>query len=149
MIQIHVCTVTAIAQTKMSKPILVHTLLCFLDFVMAEGLSCVSCILNCSVALTVRMQCLLTSDDMGMLWSVTGAKAFISGGGVSDLYLVMARTGQPGSKGISAFLLEKVRLNCCCPTPSVHHNTFCSLSPNSCCVLPCHMSLASRPVQAV
>lgn len=54
------------------------------------------------------MQCLLASDDMGMLWSVTGAKAFISGGGVSDLYLVMARTGQPGSKGISAFLLEKV-----------------------------------------
>ncbi len=39
----------------------------------------------------------------------TGAKAFISGGGVSDLYLVMARTGQPGSKGISAFLVEKVK----------------------------------------
>jgi len=39
----------------------------------------------------------------------TGAKAFISGGGVSDLYLVLARTGQPGSKGISAFLVEKVK----------------------------------------
>jgi len=39
----------------------------------------------------------------------TGAKAFISGGGVSDLYLVMARTGQPGPKGISAFLVEKVQ----------------------------------------
>ncbi|DBA74997.1 hypothetical protein WJX77_001642 [Trebouxia sp. C0004] len=38
---------------------------------------------------------------------LNGAKAFISGGGVSDLYLVMARTGQPGSKGISAFLVEK------------------------------------------
>ena len=38
-----------------------------------------------------------------------GAKAFISGGGVSDLYLVMVRTGQPGSKGISAFLVEKVQ----------------------------------------
>ena len=38
-----------------------------------------------------------------------GEKAFISGGGVSDLYLVMARTGgDPGSKGISAFLVEKV-----------------------------------------
>ena len=43
------------------------------------------------------------------LASGTGAKAFISGGGVSDLYLVMARTGQPGSKGISAFLVEKVQ----------------------------------------
>ncbi len=43
------------------------------------------------------------------LASKPGAKAFISGGGVSDLYLVMARTGQPGSKGISAFLVEKVQ----------------------------------------
>ena len=43
-------------------------------------------------------------------WSrgVAGAKAFISGGGVSDLYLVMARTGQSGAKGISAFLVAKV-----------------------------------------
>lgn len=31
-----------------------------------------------------------------------------SGGGVSDIYLVMARTGEPGPRGISAFLLEKV-----------------------------------------
>ena len=38
---------------------------------------------------------------------LTGAKAFISGGGVSDLYLVMARTGQPGARGVSAFLVEK------------------------------------------
>ncbi|KAL4422755.1 hypothetical protein ABPG75_008952 [Micractinium tetrahymenae] len=38
---------------------------------------------------------------------LNGAKAFISGGGVSDVYLVMARTGDPGPRGISAFLLEK------------------------------------------
>lgn len=38
---------------------------------------------------------------------LNGSKAFISGGGVSDLYLVMARTGGPGPKGISCFLLEK------------------------------------------
>ena len=39
-----------------------------------------------------------------------GEKAFISAGGASDLYLVMARTGgDPGSKGISAFLVEKVQ----------------------------------------
>jgi alkylation response protein AidB-like acyl-CoA dehydrogenase len=36
-----------------------------------------------------------------------GAKAFISGGGVSDLYLVMARTGDTGAHGISSFLVEK------------------------------------------
>lgn len=36
-----------------------------------------------------------------------GTKTFISGGGVSDLYIVMARTGEDGPKGISAFLVEK------------------------------------------
>ena len=35
-----------------------------------------------------------------------GAKAFISGGGSSDLYLVMARTGGEGAHGISAFLVD-------------------------------------------
>jgi alkylation response protein AidB-like acyl-CoA dehydrogenase len=38
---------------------------------------------------------------------LNGEKAFISGGGVSDVYLVMARTGEPGPKGISCFLVEK------------------------------------------
>ncbi|MGV6802253.1 MAG: acyl-CoA dehydrogenase family protein [bacterium] len=38
---------------------------------------------------------------------LNGAKAFISGAGVSDLYLVMVRTGQEGPKGISAVLVEK------------------------------------------
>jgi alkylation response protein AidB-like acyl-CoA dehydrogenase len=35
-----------------------------------------------------------------------GTKAFISGGGVSDVYLVMARTGEAGAHGISCFLVE-------------------------------------------
>jgi alkylation response protein AidB-like acyl-CoA dehydrogenase len=35
-----------------------------------------------------------------------GSKAFISGGGVSDVYLVMARTGEGGPSGISCFLVE-------------------------------------------
>ena len=38
---------------------------------------------------------------------LNGSKAFISGGGVSDVYVVMARTGGPGPKGISAILVEK------------------------------------------
>jgi alkylation response protein AidB-like acyl-CoA dehydrogenase len=38
---------------------------------------------------------------------LNGSKAFISGGGVSDLYVVMARTGGSGPKGISAFVVEK------------------------------------------
>jgi alkylation response protein AidB-like acyl-CoA dehydrogenase len=38
---------------------------------------------------------------------LTGSKSFISGGGVSDLYIVMARTGEAGPRGISAILVEK------------------------------------------
>jgi len=38
---------------------------------------------------------------------VSGSKAFISGGGVSDLYLVMVRTGGEGPKGISCLVVEK------------------------------------------
>jgi alkylation response protein AidB-like acyl-CoA dehydrogenase len=37
---------------------------------------------------------------------VTGTKAFISGAGVSDLYLVMVRTGEAGAKGISCLVVE-------------------------------------------
>lgn len=42
----------------------------------------------------------------GSEYVINGSKAFISGGGVSDVYLVLARTGQ-GHKGISAFVVEK------------------------------------------
>ncbi len=37
---------------------------------------------------------------------LSGSKAFISGGGVSDLYVVMARTGEAGAKGVSAIVVE-------------------------------------------
>ena len=36
-----------------------------------------------------------------------GTKAFISGGGVSDIYVVMARTGEAGPRGISTIVVEK------------------------------------------
>ena len=36
-----------------------------------------------------------------------GVKQFISGAGVSDVYVVMARTGTDGPRGISAFIVEK------------------------------------------
>ncbi|AOZ69699.1 acyl-CoA dehydrogenase [Rhodobacter xanthinilyticus] len=39
-------------------------------------------------------------------WAVTGTKAFISGGGYSDAYLTMVRTGGPGPKGISTLVVE-------------------------------------------
>jgi alkylation response protein AidB-like acyl-CoA dehydrogenase len=43
----------------------------------------------------------------GERYVVNGAKAFISGGGTSDLYLVMCRTGGEGPSGISALLVPK------------------------------------------
>ncbi len=43
----------------------------------------------------------------GEHYVLSGAKAFISGGGISDLYLVMARTGEAGAGGVSAILVEK------------------------------------------
>ncbi|MGQ3016799.1 isobutyryl-CoA dehydrogenase [Phenylobacterium sp.] len=43
----------------------------------------------------------------GESYVLNGAKAFISGGGVSDLYVVMARTGGPGAGGVSAFVVER------------------------------------------
>jgi len=38
---------------------------------------------------------------------LSGSKVFISGAGTSDIYVVMARTGEDGAKGVSAFIVEK------------------------------------------
>jgi alkylation response protein AidB-like acyl-CoA dehydrogenase len=40
-------------------------------------------------------------------YRLTGSKRFISHGGEAEFYLVMARTGEEGPKGISAFAVEK------------------------------------------
>ena len=37
---------------------------------------------------------------------LNGSKAFISGAGTSDIYVVMVRTGGPGPKGVSAMVVE-------------------------------------------
>ncbi len=39
-------------------------------------------------------------------WRLNGTKAFISGAGYSDAYVVMARSGDDGASGISAILVE-------------------------------------------
>ena len=52
-----------------------------------------------AAALTTRAE----RDGDG--WRLTGQKQFISGAGSSAVYLVMARTGGPGPKGISCFLM--------------------------------------------
>jgi alkylation response protein AidB-like acyl-CoA dehydrogenase len=39
-------------------------------------------------------------------YALTGTKAFISGGGYSDAYIVMCRTGEDGPRGISAMIVD-------------------------------------------
>jgi len=43
----------------------------------------------------------------GDVYVLNGAKAFISGGGTSDIYAVMVRTGGEGAAGISCVIVEK------------------------------------------
>ncbi|PIB92656.1 acyl-CoA dehydrogenase [Caulobacter sp. FWC2] len=56
-----------------------------------------------SDAANMRTSAKLDGDN----YVLNGGKAFISGGGVSDVYVVMARTGGDGAKGVSAFVVEK------------------------------------------
>jgi alkylation response protein AidB-like acyl-CoA dehydrogenase len=56
-----------------------------------------------SDAAALRTKAVRDGDD----WVLDGVKQFISGAGVSDVYVVMARTGGDGPRGISAFIVEK------------------------------------------
>ena len=47
------------------------------------------------------------AEKKGDHYVLNGAKCFISGGSVSDVYLCMVRTGDPSYRGISAVLVEK------------------------------------------
>lgn len=56
-----------------------------------------------SDAAALKTSAVLDGDE----YVLNGSKQFISGAGSNDLYVVMARTGDAGPKGISAFLVEK------------------------------------------
>jgi len=56
-----------------------------------------------SDAAALSTKALRDGDD----YVLNGVKQFISGAGASDLYAVMARTGEPGARGISCFIIEK------------------------------------------
>lgn len=45
------------------------------------------------------------AEKRGGSYIINGAKAFISGGGDTDVMVVMARTGGPGPRGVSAFVV--------------------------------------------
>lgn len=48
-----------------------------------------------------------TARDDGDAYVLDGAKTWISNGGIANLYVVFARTGEaPGAKGLSAFIVE-------------------------------------------
>lgn len=48
-----------------------------------------------------------TAKRDGDHYVLNGSKAFISGAGVSDVYIVMVRTGGAGPKGVSTLIVEK------------------------------------------
>jgi alkylation response protein AidB-like acyl-CoA dehydrogenase len=56
-----------------------------------------------SDAAALRSRAVLDGDH----YVLDGEKQFISGAGASDVYIVMARTGEDGPRGISAFVVEK------------------------------------------
>lgn len=56
-----------------------------------------------SDAASLQTKAVLKGDH----YIVNGSKAFISGAGISDLYLVMVRSNGPGAKGISCLLVDK------------------------------------------
>ena len=58
-----------------------------------------------SDAAALRTKAPRTNDG----YALTGTKAFISGGGYADAYIVMCRTGDDGPRGISAILVEADR----------------------------------------
>ena len=55
-----------------------------------------------SDASSLRTKAVLDGDH----YVLNGSKAFISGGGRSDIYVVMVRTGEDGPKGISCVVVE-------------------------------------------
>ncbi len=56
-----------------------------------------------SDAAAMRSRAVRDGDD----YVLNGSKAFISGAGVSDVYVAMVRTGEDGPKGVSCFIIPK------------------------------------------
>ncbi|MEU0280921.1 acyl-CoA dehydrogenase family protein [Streptomyces sp. NPDC088147] len=65
------------------------------------GAYCLSEPASGSDAASLRTKAVRDGDD----WVITGTKAWITHGGIADFYTVLARTGQEGARGITAFLV--------------------------------------------
>ncbi|MFI6563507.1 acyl-CoA dehydrogenase [Streptomyces sp. NPDC050534] len=66
------------------------------------GAYCLSEPSSGSDAASLRTKAVRDGDQ----WVLTGTKAWITHGGIADFYTVMARTGEDGPRGISAFLVR-------------------------------------------
>ncbi|MDN0196296.1 acyl-CoA dehydrogenase family protein [Streptomyces sp. S.PNR 29] len=65
------------------------------------GAYCLSEPSSGSDAASLRTRAVRDGDD----WVITGTKSWITHGGIADFYTVMARTGEEGPRGITAFLV--------------------------------------------
>ncbi|MFI6464768.1 acyl-CoA dehydrogenase family protein [Streptomyces sp. NPDC050538] len=65
------------------------------------GAYCLSEPASGSDAASLRTKAVRDGED----WVIDGTKAWITHGGIADFYTVMARTGEEGARGISAFLV--------------------------------------------
>ncbi|NUR68984.1 MAG: acyl-CoA dehydrogenase [Streptomyces sp.] len=65
------------------------------------GAYCLSEPASGSDAASLRTKAVRDGDE----WVITGTKAWITHGGIADFYTVMARTGEEGARGITAFLV--------------------------------------------
>ena len=65
------------------------------------GAYCLSEPASGSDAASLRTKAVRDGED----WVIDGTKAWITHGGIADFYTVMARTGEDGPRGISAFLV--------------------------------------------
>jgi alkylation response protein AidB-like acyl-CoA dehydrogenase len=65
------------------------------------GAYCLSEPASGSDAASLRTKAARDGDD----WLITGTKAWITHGGIADFYTVMARTGDEGARGVTAFLV--------------------------------------------
>jgi len=56
-----------------------------------------------SDAASLRTRAVLDGDE----YVLTGRKTWVANGGIAGLFIIFARTGKPGPKGISGFLVER------------------------------------------
>ncbi|MCW1934173.1 acyl-CoA dehydrogenase family protein [Pararhodobacter zhoushanensis] len=82
----------------------------------------------------------MSAEKVAGGWKISGEKTYISNGGIADLYVLFARTGEaPGARGLSAFLLPAdtpgfeivSRIEVIAPHPLAHFRLTDAFLPDS------------------